>query len=44
VVYKLDKDFNLLDEHDHYIMTSHGQHVRLSHDQVNLLQKHGLFV
>lgn len=44
MVYKIDKDYKLMDENDYYIMNSVGEHIKLSLGQVALLRDNGVFV
>ena len=38
VIYKLDKDYNLLDEHDHYLQTKEGTNIQLTPNHLDKLR------
>jgi hypothetical protein len=42
VVYKLDKDFNILDENDHYLIAKDGSHIKLTSEQIDKLKEHNM--
>jgi hypothetical protein len=42
VIYKLDREFYLLDENDNYIVDAASNRVRLSNDHIKILEENGL--
>ena len=44
MTYKLDKEYNLLDENDRYLLRKDGSHIKLNLDQISMLKEHKILV